>query len=50
MRAHGFSPALIVGLVGTRYPEAKPRTIKAAGRTFAFMRFLITRAGRRAIG
>ncbi len=50
MRAHGFSPTLIVGLVGADYAEAKPCTMKAAGRTFAFMRFVITSAGRRAIG
>ena len=50
LRAHGFSPALIVGLVGAGYTEAKPRTMKAAGRTFAFMRFVITSAGRCAIG
>ncbi len=50
MRAHGFSPTLIVGLVGAGYAEAKPRTMKAVGRTFAFMQFVITSAGRRAIG
>jgi hypothetical protein len=50
LRARGFSPALIVGLVGAGYAEAKPRTMKAAGKTFAFMRFVITSAGRRAIG
>jgi hypothetical protein len=49
-RAHGFSPALIVGLVGAGYAEAKPRTMRAAGKTFAFMRFVITSAGRCAIG
>jgi hypothetical protein len=32
MRVHGFSPALIVGLFGAGYTEAKPRTMKAAGR------------------
>jgi hypothetical protein len=50
LRARGFSPALIVGLVGAGYAEAKPQTMRAAGKTFAFMRFVITSAGRRAIG
>jgi hypothetical protein len=50
LRARGFSPALIVGLVAAGYTEAKPQTMKAAGKTFAFMRFVITSAGRRGIG
>jgi hypothetical protein len=50
LRGQGFSPTLIVGLVGAGYAEAKPRTMKAAGKTFAFMRFVITAAGRGAIG
>jgi hypothetical protein len=50
LRAKGFSPTLIVGLVGAGFTEAKPRTMRAAGKTFAFMRFVITDAGRRAIG
>jgi hypothetical protein len=50
LRASGFSPTLIVGLVGSGYAEAKPRTMKAAGQTFAFMRFVITSAVRCAIG
>src|SRR5262249_17867147 len=50
LRAHGFSPTLIVGLVGAGYAEAKPRTMKAGGRTFAFMQFVITGAGRRGFG
>jgi hypothetical protein len=49
LSTRGFSPTLIVGLVGAGYAEAKPRTMKAAGKTFAFMRFVITSAGRRAI-
>jgi hypothetical protein len=49
LSARRFSPTLIVGLVGAGYAEAKPRTMKAAGKTFAFMRFVITSAGRRAI-
>jgi hypothetical protein len=50
LRAHGFTPTLIVGLVGAGYTEAKPRTMRAGGKTFAFMRFVITGAGRGAIG
>jgi hypothetical protein len=49
IRAHGFSPTLIVGLVGSGFAEAKPRTMKAAGKTFAFMRFVITSAGQRVL-
>jgi hypothetical protein len=49
MRARGFSPALLVGLVGAGYAVAKPRTIRAAGMTFGAMRFVITDAGRRAL-
>jgi hypothetical protein len=50
LRADGFTPAPIVELVGAGYTEAKPQTMRAAGKTFAFMRFVITGAGRRAIG
>ena len=50
LRAHGFTPTLIVGLVGAGYTEAKPRTMRAAGKTFAFMRFVITGVGRGVIG
>jgi hypothetical protein len=50
LRLRGFSPALIVGLVGAGYAEARPQTMRAAGKTFAFMRFVITGAGRGAIG
>jgi hypothetical protein len=32
------------------YAEAKPRTMRAAGKTFAFTRFVVTGAGRGAIG
>jgi hypothetical protein len=50
LRADGLTPAPIVELVGAGYTEAKPQTMRAAGKTFAFMRFVITGAGRRAIG
>ena len=50
LRAHGFSPTLIVGLAGAGDEEGKPRTMKAAGKRFAFMRFVITSKGCRAIG
>ena len=50
LRAHGFTPTLIVALVGAGYTEAKPRTMRAGGKTFAFMRFVITGAGRGVIG
>jgi hypothetical protein len=50
MRARGFSPTLLVGLVGAGYAVAKPQTMRAAGRTLGVMRFVITDAGRRALG
>jgi hypothetical protein len=50
LRARGFSLTLAVSLVGRGYAVAKPQTMRAAGQTFGFMRFLITDAGRRAIG
>jgi hypothetical protein len=50
MRARGFSPTLLVGLVGAGYAVAKPQTMRAAGMTFGVMRFVITDAGRRALG
>jgi hypothetical protein len=50
LRARGFTPPLVVGLVGWGYADAKPQTMRAAGKTFGFMRFVITDAGRRAIG
>ena len=31
LRAHGFTPTLIVGLVGAGYTEAKPRAMRAGG-------------------
>jgi hypothetical protein len=35
---------------GAGYTETKPCTMRATGRTFAFMRFVTTIAGRRAVG
>jgi hypothetical protein len=50
LRARGFSPSLIIGLVSAGLVVVKPYTMRAAGRTFGIMRFAITDAGRRAIG
>jgi hypothetical protein len=50
LRARGFSPTLLVGLIGAGYVAVRHHTMKAAGRTFGFMRFVITDSGRTAIG
>jgi hypothetical protein len=50
LRAGGFTPTLLVELVARRYAVAKPQTMRAAGKTFGFVRFVITDSGRRAIG
>jgi hypothetical protein len=50
MRGRGFTPTLLGGLVGCGYAVAKPQTMRAAGKTFGFMRFVITDSGRRVIG
>jgi hypothetical protein len=50
LRARGFSPTLLVGLAACGYAVAKPQTMRAAGKTFGFMRFVITDSGRTAIG
>jgi hypothetical protein len=48
LRARGFTPTLLVGLAARGYAVAKPQTMRAAGKTFGFMRFVITDSGRRA--
>jgi hypothetical protein len=50
LRVRGFSPMLSVGLVSAGFVIVKSYTMRAAGRTFGIMRFVITDAGRRAIG
>jgi hypothetical protein len=50
MRQKGFKVGLLVGLVGAGLAVAKSETMKAAGRTFGAVRFVITNAGRQAIG
>jgi hypothetical protein len=49
LRSRGFSVGLLVGLVGAGLAVAKPQTMRAAGRTFGVVRFMITDAGRQAI-
>jgi hypothetical protein len=50
LRARGFTPTLLVELAARGYTVARPETMKAAGKTFGFMRFVITDSGRTAIG
>jgi hypothetical protein len=50
LRARGFTPTLLVELAAYGYVVARPETMKAAGRTFGLIRFLITDSGRTAIG
>jgi hypothetical protein len=50
LRGRGFTPTLLVDLVARGYAVAKPQTMRAAGKTFGFMRFVISDSGRRAIG
>jgi hypothetical protein len=50
LRGHGFTVGLMVGLVGAGLAGAKPETMKAAGRSFGVVRFLITDRGRAALG
>ncbi len=48
--AHGFSLAVLVGLVRDRLVEAESQTVTAPGRKTQIVRFRITAAGRKAIG
>jgi hypothetical protein len=51
LRARGFTPTLlVVSLVGRGYAVVKPQTMRAAGRSFGFVRFVITDSGRTASG
>jgi hypothetical protein len=50
LRAHGFRVGLLVGLVGAGLAVAKSETMKAAGRSFGVVRFVITDLGRATIG
>ena len=50
MRARGVTPTLLVELAAYGYVVARPETMKAAGKIFGFMRFVITDSGRTAIG
>jgi hypothetical protein len=47
--AHGFTLAVLVGLVDDGLAEARAETITAPGRTTHIVRMRITAAGRRAI-
>jgi hypothetical protein len=44
LRAHGFGVGPLVGLVGAGLAVAKPETMKAAGRSFSVVRFVITKS------
>jgi hypothetical protein len=48
--AHGFTLAMLVGLVCDRLVEVESKTVTAPGRRTEIVRFRITAAGRRAIG
>jgi hypothetical protein len=50
LRAHGFRVGLLVGLVGAGLAAAKSETMKAAGRSFGVVRFVITDPGRATFG
>jgi hypothetical protein len=50
LRGHGFRVGLLAGLVRAGLAVAKPKTMREAGRTFGVVRFMITDAGRQAIG
>jgi hypothetical protein len=50
LRARGFSPTVMIELVAAGYVIGKPRSMRAGGRTFRVTRFVITDAGRHAIG
>ena len=50
LRAQGFTVGLLVGLVGAGLASAKPHVMTAAGRTLSVVRFVITDAGRHAVG
>ena len=53
MHRSGFAGARLhpnVELAAYGYVVARPETMKAAGKTFGFMRFAITDSGRTAIG
>jgi hypothetical protein len=41
---------LLVGFVGAGLAVAKPETMRAAGRLFGLLRFVIADAGRQVIG
>jgi hypothetical protein len=49
-RARGFTPTLLVELAAYGYVVARTESMNAAGKTFGFMRFVITDSGRTAIG
>jgi hypothetical protein len=50
LRARGVSRTDMDGLVAADYVVAKPRSMRAGGRTFRVTQFLITSVGRGAIG
>lgn len=46
----GVHPTPLVALAARGYVVAKPETMKAAGETFGFIRFVISDSGRTVIG
>jgi hypothetical protein len=50
LRTRGVTPTHLVELATYGYVVARSETMKAAGKTFEFMRFVITDSGRTAIG
>jgi hypothetical protein len=50
LRARGFTPTLLVELAARGYVVPRTESMNAAGKTFGFMRFVITDSGRTAIG
>jgi hypothetical protein len=48
--AHGFTLALLVGLVTGGLADVQAETVTASDRTMQFVRVRITAAGRRALG
>ena len=50
LRAHGFRVGLLVGLVGAGLAITKSETMKAGGRSFGVVRFVITDLGRATVG
>ena len=50
LRSNGFTVAPLAGLVRAGLAVANPESVRAGGRTLALVRFVITDAGRLALG